>query len=334
MSLQRIAALIPVVLAALSMSGQNKHGSAPATDPAGVPGEETQSATIRVNTNLVDLPVSVTDSHGQFMSGLPRESFHIYENGRPQKISLFEDGDVPATVGLVVDHSGSMHSILPEVSAAAVAFAQSSNPKDEMFVVDFNDIVTLALPGAVPFTSDVRQLERAVSGVRAEGRTALNDASFVAFNQLRSAHHDRQALIVVSDGGDNASKHNFSQMLAAAKNSKATIYAIGIFGANEADKNPGMLEKLARTSGGRVYFPQSAVEVTTICMQIARDIREEYTLGYNPASLAGGGAYRRLEVKVDSPRHERLRVRARAGYVTKPESTLSSSGIRQQGDTL
>src|SRR5580700_4592260 len=101
MSVQRIAALIPVVLAALSMSGQNKHGSAPAT----IPGEDTQSVTIRVNTNLVDLPVSVTDLHGQFMSGLPRESFHVYENGHPQQISLFEDGDVPATVGLVVDHS-------------------------------------------------------------------------------------------------------------------------------------------------------------------------------------------------------------------------------------
>ncbi len=208
------------------------------------------------------------------MSGLPRESFHVYENGHPQQISLFEDGDVPATVGLVVDHSGSMHSILPEVSAAAVAFAQSSNPKDEMFVVDFNDIVTLALPGAVPFTSDVRQLEKAVSGVRAEGRTALNDALFVAFNQLRSAHRDRQALIVVSDGGDNASKHNFSQILAAAKNSKATIYAIGIFGANEADKNPGDAREAGEDVGGKSLF-----------------------------SSFGGGSYDDLHA--DCPRHSR-----------------------------
>jgi Ca-activated chloride channel family protein len=329
MFVRRMAVLIPVVLAALSVSGQNKHGSAPAT----VPGEEAQSA-IRVDASLVNVPVSVTDSRGQFVSGLPQDSFLVYENGQLQQISLFEDGDVPATVGLVVDHSGSMRAILPEVSAAAVAFAQSSNPKDEMFVVDFNDIVTLAQPGVVPFTSDVRQLEKAVSGVRAEGRTALNDALFVALNQLRSTHRDRQALIVVSDGGDNASKHNFSQVLAAAKNSKATIYAIGIFDANQADKNPGMLEKLVKTTGGRVYFPHSAAEVTTICTQIARDIREEYTLGYSPTSPAGGGAYRKLEVKVHAPNHERLRVRTRAGYVTQPGPTLSSSWTRQQEDKL
>jgi Ca-activated chloride channel family protein len=309
MFVQKITALIPALLVALSMSGQVKRSGAPAI----VSDEDTQRA-IRIDASLVSLPVSVTDSHGQFVSGLPAESFHVYENGHPQQISRFEDGDVPVTVGLVLDHSGSMRPILPAVSAAAVAFAQSSNPKDEMFVVDFNDIVTLQLPAAVPFTSDVRDLEKAVSGIRAEGRTALNDALIAAFNQLRLTHRDRQALIVVSDGGDNASKHKFSQVLAAAKNSKATIYAIGIFGANEADENPGALKKLAKISGGRAYFPDSVVDVTAICKQIARDIREQYTLGYNPASPADRKVYRKIEVKIDAPNHRRLRVRSRTGY--------------------
>jgi VWFA-related protein len=328
MSVQTIMVSTLAFLVALAAPEPGKQASTPAHF---FDGEDTQSP-LRVSAGLVDVPVSVTNSHGQFISGLTRNRFHVYENGRPQQISLFEDGDIPATVGLVVDHSGSMHSIMPEVSAAAVAFAHSSNPKDEMFVVDFNDIVTLELPAAVPFTSDTRQLEKAVSGVRAEGRTALHDALFVAFDQLRLAHSDRQALIVVSDGGDNASKHNFSQVFAIAKSSKATIYAIGIFDANQADKNPGMLEKLAQTSGGKAYFPHSAAEVTAICIQIAHDIREQYTVGYSPASSAPGGAYRKIEVKVDAPNHQRLRVRSRAGYVARPEPPFSSSAREQEGN--
>src|SRR5579864_6871642 len=166
MPTQRIGIVLSLfLLAAVPVMAQ----TAPAKGAGG-------QSTIRVNVNLVNLPVSVTNSQGQFVSGLARGDFRIFEDGRPQNITLFEEGDIPATVGLLVDHSGSMRSILPEVSAAATAFARSSNPKDEMFVVDFNDIVSLELPAAVPFTSDVRQLEKAVAGGTVEGRTALNDA--------------------------------------------------------------------------------------------------------------------------------------------------------------
>jgi Ca-activated chloride channel homolog len=291
-------------------------------------GAEAQSA-IRVNVNLVDLPVSVTNSHGQFVTGLGQGNFRVYEDGRLQKITVFEDEDVPVTVGLVVDHSGSMRPILPEVSAAAVAFAQSSNPKDEMFVVDFNDIVSLEWPSARPFTSDTQQLRMAVSAVNAEGRTALNDAILVALNQLRSSHRDRQALILVSDGGDNASKHKFSEVLSEARASKAVIYSIGIFGPTEADQNPRMLEKLAKATGGQAYFPHSVDEVASICTQIARDIREQYMLGYSPSNAGLEGSYRKIDVKVDAPNHERVRVRTRAGYELPPKPTLATSAGAQ-----
>ncbi len=284
---------------------------------------EGQSA-IRVNVNLVDLPVSVTNSRGQFVSGLAQGNFRIYEDGRAQKITIFDDEDIPATVGLLVDHSGSMRPILPEVTAAVIAFAQSSNPNDEMFVVDFNDIVSLELPAAIPFTSNFRELEKAVSEVRAEGRTALNDAIMVALDQLHSAHHDRQALIIVSDGGDNASKNKFAQVLSEARASKASIYSIGILGATEADQNPGMLEKLTKATGGKAYFPHSVSEVAAICAQIARDIREQYILGYSPSSADLEGSYRKIEVKVDAPNHERLHVRTRAGYELPPKLTPHS----------
>ena len=324
MPIQRIGFVLSLVLlAAAPVISQ----TAPAK------GAEGQS-TIRVNVNLVNVPVSVTDSQGQFVSGLARRDFRIFEDGSPQNITLFQEGDIPATVGLLVDHSGSMRPILPEVSAAATAFARSSNPKDEMFVVDFNDMVSLELPAAVPFTSDVRQLEKAVSEGSVEGRTALNDAIAVGLDQLRSAHRDRQALIIVSDGGDNASKHKFAEVLSEARASKASIYSIGIFGPSQADQNPGVLEKLAKATGGKAYFPQSVSEVAAICAQIARDIREQYTLGYSPSETNLEGAYRKIEVKVDAPNHARLHVRTRAGYVVSqpkpkptPPSAVTAAGI-------
>jgi len=290
---------------------------------------ETQPA-IRVTVNFVDVPVSVTNAQGQFISGLAQGNFRVYENGLAQKIAVFKDEDNPVTVGLLVDHSGSMRTKLPEVTAAAIAFAQSSNPKDEMFVVDFNDMVSLVLPAATPFTSDLGELEKAVSGMRADGRTALNDAILVALDHLRSAHRERQALIIVSDGGDNASKHKFAQVLSEARASKASIYAIGIFGANQADQNPEMLEKLAKSTGGRAYFPLSVKEVSSICTQIARDIREQYTLGYSPSNAALQGSYRKIEVKVDAPNHERLHVRTRPGYASPPKSATNPS-VRATG---
>jgi Ca-activated chloride channel family protein len=297
-----------------------KGGAAPATAGG-------NQSVISVNVSLVDLPVSVTDSHGNFVSGLSRENFQVYEDKHAQKIANFADEDIPTTVGLIVDHSGSMLTKLPQVSAAVGAFARSSNPKDEMFVVNFNDIVSLELPAATPFTSDIRTLENAVLGVSAQGRTALNDAIIVALDQLRSAHRERLALIIVSDGGDNASKHKFAEVLAEARRSKAIIYSIGIFSPNEAEQNPGTLEKLAKATGGQTFFPNSVSEVTSICTQIAHDIREQYTLGYIPSSAEMAGSYRKIDVKVVAANRANLHVRTRAGYVVPPKMASSSPVI-------
>ena len=302
------------------------------TAPAAGAKMDVDQVPIRVNVSLVNLPVSVTNLQGQFVTGLTQGNFQVYEDGQLQKISSFEDEDIPATVGLLVDHSGSMGAILPEVSAAGVAFAKSSNPKDELFVVDFNDIVSLQLPAAKPFTSDTRELEKAVSEVKAEGRTALYDAILVALHQLRSAQSERQSLIVVSDGGDNASKHKFAQVLTEARASKASIYTIGIFVENQADQNPGVLEKLAKTTGGQAFFPRSMNEVSSICSQIARDIREQYTLAYSPSRPDSDGGYRKIEVKVHAASHEKLHVRTRAGYQPGPK-TLPSFAAGAQGSS-
>jgi Ca-activated chloride channel family protein len=291
-------------------------GTSAQSAPAAVPQGEQAASKISINSNLVDLPVKVTDRQGRFVADLKKENFRVYEDGRIQEITLFESGDIPATVGLIVDHSGSMHTKLLEVNAAAIAFSQSSNPQDEMFVVNFNDFVSLGLPANIPFTSDIRKLGKAVSNVTAKGRTALNDAILAALDQFHWAHRERQALIIVSDGGDNASKHTFAQVLAQAQRSKAVIYSICILDVDdEGEQNPGALKKLAKATGGEAFFPGSAKEVASICQQVARDIRQQYTLGYAPTSAGTRDAYRRIEVQVIAPGRERLRVRTRGGYV-------------------
>jgi VWFA-related protein len=278
---------------------------------------------ISVKTELVVLPVRVTDAHGDLVSGLSQENFQVYEDGRPQKITVFQRGDTPVTVGLVVDHSRSMGPELPEVAAAVSAFAQSSNPQDEMFVVDFNDQVWFQLLDGKPFTNDPGELEKAVSAVTARGRTSLYDAVAEGLNHLRLGHWDKKALIIVSDGGDNASQHSYSQILALAQRSQTLIYSIGLLGALDQDENPDALKRLCKNTGGIAYFPGSEVRVRDISTQIARDLREQYTLGFAPEETSNAHAFRKIEVKVAATGRGKLHVRSRPGYFGAPEKPSS-----------
>jgi VWFA-related protein len=290
--------------------------------PAGAEGKPS----ISVNTELVDLPVSVTDGKGNFVTDLKKEDFRVYEDGQLQNITVFEHGDIPVTVGLVVDHSRSMRNKLPEVGAAAVAFTQSSNPKDEMFVVDFNDNVSLQFTGGKPFTSDARELEAAVSGVSARGRTALYDAIAAALHHLDQGHWQKKAVIVVTDGGDNASTTRLSEVLELAEHSQAEIYCIGVVDEME-EGNPGALRRLSKATGGLVFFPKSVVDVAGISKQIARDLREQYTIGYAPSNARPEDAFRKIRVKVIAPDRGKLYVRARTGY------SISKDKTRLQAET-
>ena len=281
-----------------------------------------QSA-ISVKTELVVLPVRVTDGHGNFVSGLSRQDFKVYEDGRPQEITVFQRGDTPVTVGLVVDHSRSMGPELPEVAAAVSAFAQSSNPQDEMFVVDFNDQVWFQLLGGKPFTNDAAELEKAVVAVSARGRTSLYDAVAEGLNHLRLGQWDKKALIIVSDGGDNASGHTYSQILAMAQRSQTLIYSIGLLGALDQDENPDVLKRLCKNTGGIAYFPGPSEHVRDISTQIARDLREQYTLGFSPEYAASAHSFRKIEVKVAVSGRGKLHVRSRPGYMGSQEAPAS-----------
>jgi len=264
-------------------------------------------------TELVVLPVSVTDISGHFIAGLRVQDFRVYEDGRLQQVTAFQEGDAPVTVGLIVDHSRSMGPKLPEVAAAVSAFAQSSNPQDEMFVVDFNDDVSVELLNGKPFTNNAQELAKAVSAVSARGRTALYDAVAEGLLHLQLGHWEKKALIIVSDGGDNASHQKYSQVLALAQRSQVVIYSVGLVDADE-EEDPGVLRGLSKHTGGIAFFPMSLESVADISKRIARDLREQYMLGFAPEKTDTPDSFRQIRVKVAAPGHGKLNVRTRSGY--------------------
>ncbi len=278
-----------------------------------------------METALVVLPVRVTGANGDFVSGLAQEEFRVYEDGRPQAITFFEQEDTPVTVGLVVDHSRSMGPKLPAVAAAVSAFAQSSNPKDEMFVVDFSDNVSVELPGGKPFTSNPGELARAVSEVSARGMTALYDAVAEGLKHLQLGGAEKKALVIVSDGGDNASGRKYAEVLELAHRSNAVIYAIGLVGARE-EEDPGVLRRLCKDTGGLAFFPSEEQSVSEISASIARDLREQYTIGFVPEK-SYDDSFRKIRVEVRASGRGRLQARTRSGYfATPPKESEADAG--------
>ena len=269
---------------------------------------------IAVSVNLVLLPVNVTDAHGRFVTGLQRDDFRVLEDGQLQTITVFDEGNTPVTVGLVVDHSRSMGPKLPGVASAVYSFAHSSNPQDEMFVVDFNDDVAIELMDGKAFSSDPKELGEALNAVSARGRTALYDAVSEGLHHLQYGRWGKKALIIISDGGDNASHLKYSQVLAQARQSQSLIYAIALVGSEDTEENPGLLRRLCKDTGGIAYFPGEGESVASVSARIARDLREQYTLGYVPQDIQRAVAFRKIEVKVTAPGHGRLHVRTRQGY--------------------
>jgi Ca-activated chloride channel family protein len=270
--------------------------------------------TIRVSVDLVDLHVTVQSHKDMFASGLGKENFQVYEDGVLQQISSFSSEDMPVTVGLVVDNSGSMKPKVGEVIAAATAFARSSNPEDQMFVVLFNENVSFGLPASTPFTDKEAQLRVALSRIKATGMTALYDAVAAALEQVKKGNRDKKVLIVISDGADNASKRSLSQVMALARQSDTIVYTMGLFEEGDPDRNPGALKQLARATGGETFLPESLKEVVPICERIAREIRNQYSIAYVPTNRKQDGAFRAIQVKASAPGRGRLSVRTRAGY--------------------
>jgi VWFA-related protein len=270
---------------------------------------------LRTNVDLVVLRATVRDHKGAPISGLVKENFQVFEDKVLQPIESFSHEDVPVTIGLVIDNSGSMRPKHRDVTAAALAFVRSSNPEDQIFVVNFNEHVSMGLPANVPFTNNAAQLETALTKNAMTGMTALYDAIAIALEQLQKGKWDKKVLIVVSDGGDNASKRNLAQVMSLVNQSNALVYTIGIFDESDEDKNPHVLKQLSSASGGESFFPESLQEILPICEQIAHDVRSQYTITFAPVNKKQDGAYRAISVKArETGGGRRLTVITRAGY--------------------
>ena len=301
----RLAACVALVVAGFVSSAR------PQTPP------ESESFRISVDVDLVLLHATVRDRKGRFVTDLRKEDFQVYEDRASQSIRLFRQEDVPVTVGLVVDHSGSMGRKLRDVVDAARTFVQFSNPQDEMFVINFNDTVTAGLPEAIKFTNQSDELERAISNAATTGRTALYDAIAEALIRVRTGSRDKKVLLVISDGGDNASTRTLAQILAMAGESGTLVYTVGIFDEEDPDKNPGVLRRLARETGGEAFIPGRSEPLTSVCERIARDIRHQYTIGYTSTNQAQPGTYRAVKVTAAAEGRGKLSVRTRTGYIAR-----------------
>jgi Ca-activated chloride channel family protein len=269
-----------------------------------------QAPPFRAETRLVVLHATVRNGRGELVTNLDRRAFTVYENGRRQPIVVFRRDDIPVSLGLLIDNSGSMRAVREKVEEAALALARASNPQDEMFVLNFADKTRID----VPFTSDVRVLEAGIARVDAIGGTAMRDAVEAGEAYLNErAARDRKVLLVITDGNDNASRATLDRIRQTAEQHEITIYAIGLFaGAARSAAARRELNQLAERTGGSAYYPPNIAEVHAVALDIARQIRQQYTLAYAPVNQALDGSYRTIRIAVAGP--ERYVARTRAGY--------------------
>ena len=283
--------------------------------------------TFSTESELVVLHVAVKDRRGGYVAGLGQESFRVLEDRRPQEISFFNNQDAPVTVGLLIDSSGSMAPNRNLVIAASMAFTKAMNPEDEFFVLGFNEHIHTPLPSEKPFTSSEPVLRVAlVQAIKARGQTAIYNAVNSGLDYVQRGGFERQVLIVVSDGGDNASATTRSQVLANAQGSNAVIYTIALVDPMDPEADPGFLRQLSEATGGVAFRPKNAEEIQEILQRVAHDIRNMYTIGYVPAEIRVSGkarqdALRRVAVDVRLPTGQKLAVRTRRAYLAGVEET-------------
>jgi len=272
-----------------------------------------ESGTFRSATRLVLLQATVIDGHGVPVTNLDRSAFTVYENRKRQAIDAFQREDVPVSIGLLIDNSGSMRTLRTKVEAAALAFARASNPMDELCVVNFADKVDLD----VPLTSDLAVLERRIARVDSIGGTSLWDAIDTAQSYVGDhATRPRKVLLVITDGNDNASVARLPEVVRKAQRREIVVDAVGLFGSNVATAARGRheLERLTQETGGSAFFPAEADQINVVMLELARQIRNQYVIAYSPLNQTLDGSYRTIELSAQRG-HEHFTVRTRRGYV-------------------
>jgi VWFA-related protein len=279
----------------------------------------------------VVLHASVTDKKGKLLTNLKQQSFKIFENGEPQLIKTFRREDVPVSLCLIIDDSGSMSTKRARVEAAALQLVRNSNPQDEVCIVNFNDSAFLD----VPFTNDLHKMEQGLARIDSRGGTAMRDAIWSALDyEQKSAKRDKKVLLVITDGNDNASNITLEKLVARSNQQETLIYAIGLFTEeekHEATKARRALKELTVNTGGLAFYPKEVAEVQALAVEIARDIRNQYTITYSPSIQALDGSYRQIKVTADAP--GKPVVRTRSGYYATPDiesskQTSESSAVK------
>ena len=331
MSFCVLAAVLVLARASAQEDQLNKvHVGPPATPaaPAGEPkgaeaGPESGSAAMRIHpgsfiradVDLVLVPVTVTDPLNRLVTGLEAEDFQVFENNSKQKISSFACEDAPVSIGIIFDLSGSMTSKLLRAREAILQFIKTANPQDEFFVIGFNDRPELL----DDFTSSVDDIRARLANVHAGHRTALLDAIYYGLIKMNDAHHQRKALLVVSDGGDNRSRYTENEVRAEVREADVEIYSIGIFDpyapTPEERTGPQLLDDISTATGGRLFRVDDVDEMSDIAEKISTELRNQYVIGYKPGNLTRDGKWRKVKVKVDPPPGlPPLTVYARTGY--------------------
>ena len=273
---------------------------------------------LRIDTNLVLIPVTVTTPLNQFVTGMEKENFRLIEDKVEQEVSYFASFDAPLSIGLVFDVSGSMGSKLNKSRQAAAEFFKTANADDEFFLVEFNDRPQLV----VPFTRATEDIQTRLTFTQAKGRTALLDGIYMALQELKKGKNPRRALLVISDGGDNSSRYTETEVRNLLREADAQLYAMGIFEpvgsrgrSAEELGGPGLLSELAAMTGGRHFPVENLNDLPDIAAKIGIELRNQYVLGYVSKNLTRDGKYRRVTVKLNQPRGlPPLRALYRQGY--------------------
>jgi VWFA-related protein len=279
---------------------------------------------MRRDVDEVLLHATVIDDKQHIVTNLDRSAFTVFEDGKPQTIVSFRHEDIPVAMGIVIDNSGSMREKRAKVNQAALNLVRSSNPEDEVFVVNFNDEYYLDQD----FTNDLLKLKEALEKIDAKGGTAMYEAVVASAEHLkRDARLERKVIFVVTDGEDNASRETLEQAVKQLQEENGpSVYAIGILGDEEHPRKARKaLEIIAQRTGGLAFFPKTLDEVDEISRQVAHDIRNQYTIGYKPTNPRSSGGFRQIRVEAKAKGHGKLTVRTKSGYYAGTQATAPGS---------
>jgi VWFA-related protein len=292
-----------------------QQGQAPSSDQNNV-------YVFKKEVDEVTLHATVVDDHFRPITGLDKKDFTVFEDGKPQKITYFRNEDIPVALGIVIDNSGSMRDKRPQVNAAAINLVRTSNPQDQVFVVNFNEEYFLDQD----YTGSVPKLKDALERIESRGGTALYDAVVASSDHLKkSAALEKKVLLVVTDGEDNASRESLEQALRRLEEQNGpTVYTIGLLGEEHNKRARRALREMAEDTGGVAFFPKNLDEVQSITTEIAHDIRNQYTIQYKPTTPQSKGGYRTVKVEAQAPGYKKLQVRTRSGYYAGQERAAAS----------